>query len=457
MARQRAYLLPDVLCPTETLDICISIPNNLGHILPFLAQIEHLANWYAWERNETRDNATVADCWRVVFEAVRASIDGHLGCGDVSGIQDLRLSDCILEKQDSEGNWTTVGSIADCVTAGIEDALSSGLIPPSPYPAFPSPATNEDNPTVAALSCGIADFMTEYLIDKFNDVLDLIEAGILAGATVAKIAADVVDAVIGFAPVVGGIVGAVKDVIEGSVSVTFAVIRASDTVDWHTDVKCDLYNRLYNNGGTIGTELAPVITGWIAYVKGLSPAISPLFGRFLEGIDIEAFRKWQKIAENNDGECDDCTLSWTHQFDFSTGQHGWYAFNDWADYAGGKWNGISRVESGTTLETLYIALNIPEGADIVGFNVTLTNTDVYQNTNDLFRGHDGENWTGSPTFTFNGAYGNHASITATETGGGVSGGAGTKTLLLSMNGYSGATLECLQITIQGEGTEPTWS
>lgn len=322
MKRQRAYLLPDVLCPAETLDICVSVPNNLGHLLAFLAQIEHLANWYAWEQNEARDNDTVAACWRTVFDDIRAKIDAHIGCGDVAGVQDLRLVDCILEKQDSEGNWTTVGSIADCVIAGINTALSDGTIPPSPYPVYPEPTTNPTNPTELDVACGIADFTSNYLIEKFNDILDLIEAAVGAGVTIAKIAADVVDAVAGFAPIVGGVIAAVKDVIEGSIAVTFAIIHASDTVDWRSDVKCALYNRLHDNGATFGTELSPVVTGWISDVKAMSPAISPLFGRWLESLDIRAFQKWQKISEDNEGECDDCEITWCYKFDFEVDSYG---------------------------------------------------------------------------------------------------------------------------------------
>ncbi|MCC7017842.1 MAG: hypothetical protein IT564_11635 [Rhodospirillales bacterium] len=368
MARQRAYLLPDVLCPSEKMGICIQIPDNLGHLLAFLAQIEHLANWYAWEKNETRDNVTVADCWREVFNDIRAKIDDNIRCSDVASLQEIRLVDCLLEKQDEFGIWSEVGSIADCVSAGIADALADGTIPPSPYPDFPEPETNPVNPTADDVACGIADFMSDYLIEKFNDNLDLIEAGVNAGVATAKIAADVVDAIAGWAPIVGGIIAGVKDVIEGSVAVTFATIRASDTVDWRSNVKCDLYNRLRDNGGKIGTALSPVITGWIEDIKAYTEAISPLFGRWLEGIDLKGFLKWQKIAEDNEGECDDCLINFCYDFDFTTSDGGWLPDLN-TDYA--AWSNGNGWGEGAQGAVIHITKTVPNSAIITVKKITV--------------------------------------------------------------------------------------
>ena len=320
--RERAYLLPSVLSPVARREICISIPDDLGHILPFLAQLEHLANWYAWEKNDTHDNDTVAAVWREIFDDVRNSIDNELGCGTM-GLQDIRLANCVLEKQDNEGNWTEVGSIADCVVAGIDAALSDGTIPPSPFPDYPFPTTNAVNTTLQDVACGVADFASDYLIEKFNDQLDAIEAAVGLGVSVAKIAADVVDAIAGWAPVVGGIISAVKDVIEGSVSTGFAVVRASDTVDWRSDVKCIFYTHLRENGANFGADRTVIVDAIITEIKALSPVISPLFGRFLDGLEFKLFKKLAKVAEDNEGECDDCTVNWCYEWDFTTGLHGW--------------------------------------------------------------------------------------------------------------------------------------
>lgn len=359
--RQRAYLLPTVLSPVARREICISIPDDLGHILPFLAQIERLANWYAWETNDDHDNDTVAAVWREIFDSVRNSLDNDLGCGTM-GLQDIRLVDCVIEKQDDEGNWSTVGSVADCVIAGINASLENGTIPPSPYPDYPAPATNDVNTTIRDVACGIADFTSDYLIEKFNDQLDAIEAAIGLGVSVAKIAADVVDAIAGWAPVVGGIIAAVKDVIEGSVTVTFAVIRASDTVEWRSDVKCIFYTALKENGANFGATRDEILEGIITEIKALAPAISPLFGRFLDGIDLKLFHKLAKISEDNEGECDDCD-AWCYELDLTATLPTWLTI----EYGTQDATGI-KSESGTlprtdTTGTAYGAL--------AGFIVTM--------------------------------------------------------------------------------------
>lgn len=366
--RTRAYLLPEVLCPTARLDICISIPDDLGHIMPFLAQIEFLANWYAWENDPDRSNDDVAACWREIFNQLRASIDERSGCGVATALQDIRLVDCVLEKQDQDDVWSEVGSIADCVTAGIVGGIESGNVSGGDnYAWYAAPVTNDVNPTETDVACAIATFASDYLIEKFNDNLDQIEAAIGLGVSVAKIAADVADAVAGWAPIVGGIIAAVKDVIEGSVATTFAVIRASDTVEWRSDVKCTLYQRLKDNGADFGATFDPVVTPWIADVKALSPVISPLFGRWLEGLGIGLFRKLAKVSEDEVGECDDCEL-WCYELDLTDPLPDWLTI----EYGTQDTTGI-KSESGflprtDTTGTAYGAL--------AGFIVTMPSTAI---------------------------------------------------------------------------------
>jgi len=97
--RQRAYLLPDTACPTARREICIKIPDELGHLLPFLGQLEYLTHWYAWEDDGSGKNVETAACWRDVFDAVRANIDNQVGCAEM----DIRLQGCTLQKASTVG------------------------------------------------------------------------------------------------------------------------------------------------------------------------------------------------------------------------------------------------------------------------------------------------------------------------------------------------------------------
>lgn len=322
----RAYLLPENPNPVGYIPVCVEVPDDRMHLLAFLGQIDALSKWWNWERDEAHTAKVAAKRWEYVLSQVRASIDGQTGCAEMTTL--LRMSaDCqdIEYSTDNGNTWQVLTNISDCISTGIQSALDAGTIAaPSNYPQWDEPEVNTTNTTVDAMSCGIADFTSNYLIEKFNDQLDLIEAGVQAGLTVAKIAADVVASVLRFTQVVGGAIDVAKDLIEGAIDVTFAVIRASDTVEWRSDVKCDLYCRLKENEGTFGTSRVPVVAGWTDYCASLtSIAISPLFARFLDAIDVAGFRRLAKIAENNAGECDDCECNVVVEYNFSSFQtHG---------------------------------------------------------------------------------------------------------------------------------------
>lgn len=322
-------------------------------------------------------------------------------------------------------------------------------------PAWSEPQTNDVNDTTDKMACGIADFTTTYLIDKFNDQLDAIEAAVGLGVTVGKIAADVVAAVLGFTQVAAGAIDAIKDVVEGSINLTFAVIRASDTVEWRSDVKCDLYQRLKANDGTFGNDRDPVISGWVNFVKGRSESISPLFGRFLDAIDVQGVRRLAKIAENNEGECDDCTDTWEHTFDFTTGAHGWTAYNGWATLQADGWHGVSLTQGEITYMNLYIQLNTAAFA-LDGVYIEYTDTDVYGSTADMFRAWNEPDRQGNLVANYSDGTGDHTNRNHFAAGTDGLDAVGVQSQLFSLSGYSGSTVAVHLIRIYGHGDKPAF-
>lgn len=149
--------------------------------------------------------------------------------------------------------------------------------------------------------------------------------------------------------------------------------------------------------------------------------------------------------------------SWEHTFDFATGAHGWTAYNGFATLQSDGWHGVNQHSGTQDLNTLYIILNIPEGANITGAFVRFTNPNVYLDLSGLLRGKDGQNWTGTQTFSFDGTGANHANLSDVQQGAAVTGGAGSKCILVAMNAYQPAVCIFRSVTIQGTGTEPTWS
>jgi hypothetical protein len=106
---------------------------------------------------------------------------------------------------------------------------------------------------------------------------------------------------------------------------------------------------------------------------------------------------------------------------------------------------------------LYIGLNIPEGADITAVDVILTNRKVHDNLSDLVRGKSGENWTGTATFAYNDPTGDGVDRQDYETGGAVTGGTGTKYILIAQTAYNGFATGVTFVRLYGTGVEPTWS
>lgn len=71
MARKGGYLLPTVIDPPDTVCVQINIPNDRFHIAAFWGQIELLARWYTWERDDAHTGKDVAAVWREVFTQAR--------------------------------------------------------------------------------------------------------------------------------------------------------------------------------------------------------------------------------------------------------------------------------------------------------------------------------------------------------------------------------------------------
>jgi hypothetical protein len=79
---QRGYLLPAVINPENWLSVCVPVPDDDNHRRAFLGQLDALASWWTWERDDAKQGTLAARVWRGIAECVRWRMENCNGCGE---------------------------------------------------------------------------------------------------------------------------------------------------------------------------------------------------------------------------------------------------------------------------------------------------------------------------------------------------------------------------------------
>jgi len=118
----------------------------------------------------------------------------------------------------------------------------------------------------------------------------------------------VIDFFLGWLPEMPELLDDIQGIVEQAVTTTIDTIKSADTTDWRIQVKCDLYCRLFNTGGSFGTDRSTILDGWQSDILAhSSPLIGIPFAAFVSMIPLSLFQIRARVANNNVGECDDCT------------------------------------------------------------------------------------------------------------------------------------------------------
>lgn len=133
-----AYLLPDVAAPSGVLYVCVPVPDNLGHILAFLGQLDSLGKAWIWDNDPDHTALEVAAVWANIAAAVRANIDDMIGCGGTMELRQNPDDECQLQWRSSPSDsWHLAFDYGLCIppyAASIIDTLNANNPPPvSPY------------------------------------------------------------------------------------------------------------------------------------------------------------------------------------------------------------------------------------------------------------------------------------------------------------------------------------
>lgn len=155
----KGYLLPVVTNPTDSAQICISVPCDANHALAFLGQIKALGDWWSWERDDDRRGKDAARAWRGVFEDVNRQLNesgvfsmSGCGCGcDEATIYKFTDDGAMLVSTDDGLTWSSPTT---------QDPRQSGTV--FPKPAVTAGATSACQSAVNATNA-IKKIMDKYI------------------------------------------------------------------------------------------------------------------------------------------------------------------------------------------------------------------------------------------------------------------------------------------------------
>ena len=409
--------------------ICV----NYQWIAPLLGVASVLMERDIWD---TSDNELLDETIKRA-EHVLYQLSGMANCGS-GDIMDIRIDGCDLQVY-RDGQWETVGSLGDCVGQGLpgKDGLTG-------YPGADAPVPGDLNTTDLAVACAVADFTANYLAEKMNDILDLAEAGINAGKQLSFLCADILEIVMGWTQVTVGTVETIKDLVSNAVDTTFSAIRAADTIEWRSEIKCQLYSRLKPTAGSFGTDRT-IINQWRADTFGKA-FVGQVFAGTIDICSLQTFQFLARVAQNNEGECDDC--GWCYTWDFTQGDGGW-ALVPYSPSLGEYLTdtGWHSTQVGNN-EDIWIAVDVPTDTELTGVKA-----DYLYNGSQAFSRYWSTHDDASDSFGFGNSSGGSGSFY--DTGNWTVSTDGTLQLYCQSNGQPGNhDITIARITVYGSGSNP---
>lgn len=296
------YILPEDLTPPARRCVRFFIPNEIWYEAAFWGAVQELIYSWNWEGQE-QDKATVTSLWQEVIQTARQSWE----LGDCDLPVSFRVAGGRIEySPDSGATWLDIGDACNCETSQIMQ-----------------PQYNPDTPTYEDRACNIAIGLINWLMEKYNDNIDAVEA---AADTVSAM-----DAVIAIFPPAYLVADYVLDAINEIVEAGASAARAWETTDRREAMSEWLYCEMTETG-----ELSPEI--WADFLTAMQ---DEEFGAMVPGglamlayltmFEVDAVIARARIESYSEGNCVafNCGEGWTHTFDFKTTQSldGWARYN----------------------------------------------------------------------------------------------------------------------------------
>lgn len=340
----KGYLLPSVIDPVGTLCVCVPLPNDPDHIRAFLGQLDALAKWYTWERDEAHTGRLVAEVWREVVKGVREEIDMARGCGGPSPVPTNQryTEDGMLEVSYDNGATWEDGS-------AIDPRFNSPLL-------TPLPGTAEDKKCNTA--AGAVTYLQETIYDQLNTVNTATAIITLIGSALAIV-------------LTGGLATPLIVAMAGNIlGFGIAAVQAALTVAVWDEFSCILYCRLMDDGTMTQTDFIGIQQDVNAAFTGIVPQVLNDAIRAFGPVGlVNSGRAIRQTANDcSSCECNDCGAEPCGAFTQSIVQaedvDSWSVGPTSTAPADGGTQGIMRGE-----QTMYFPDNIPRCVYVVRMRV----------------------------------------------------------------------------------------
>jgi len=186
----KAWLLPAVVDPVETVCVQIEVPKDDAHIQAFFGAIQQLGLWWNWERDESQTALATSIVWQrqlaLAAEKVRQGENCMVDCNDIEGCLDTStiinniLVDIDINETNITNNTTNITTNTTNITNNETniDIILEGGIDINVYP--PNPTQGEPDALCGA-SYHIANKLNDHIQDIITDALTLTLSEFLEG------------------------------------------------------------------------------------------------------------------------------------------------------------------------------------------------------------------------------------------------------------------------------------
>jgi hypothetical protein len=180
----------------------------------------------------------------------------------------------------------------------------------------------------ADAACAVAEGLSEFIDEWFDETMTDADAGVQLGKTIARIATEIADGI----PIIGSLGGVVYAFIEEYYFDDFIDLRETTDAEFIQWLKCELYRRLFGVNELTLATLENLLYG----AGGLQDALFALppwggqlvlvgqaVGAWLPLVTVEEYLRRANFYASGDGYCFDCGNMWCVDFDFTENAQGW--------------------------------------------------------------------------------------------------------------------------------------
>lgn len=283
---------------------CINV-DWLPLVLGALDQLRNPSTWLDTLSDSTRELVlSRADHLRSMFGAAV-----NVPCCNV----EIRLtSGCTLQYSTDGG--TTWVDVTDW-NANFDSCVRAAIPPPVPVPINPGVPTDNACAVATWLALNIMQIATQKLA-----------AALQAGQAVDKFIAEVVQAIVAFAPILEFITGPFETFYSTALPQPLADLQAAAADNtFFSDVKCAIYSGISGTGYVTAANFSTVASN-IAAISYTHAWVPTMLGNLWNSLGLTLIQNLQAQGSLTGSDCSDCGGGWCHYFDFTLNSGGWSLF-----------------------------------------------------------------------------------------------------------------------------------